>query len=313
MKLYRRYEALSPIYQGGLTNHLPMMMIALLKLGLKEDIIIDKCDQYKQEKGVLDLTEVSTPVTEFEQAYVHLTSTYLGEINHKGIDIIIGEFIQKHQHMVVSGLFHGLIRLAYAKEVGDPLLIAQALAYFDCISGEVKVNTKKVDRSIAFAWFDDLRTTFLEDIDSLEKHSTYERLQEIIHHPLIDGNIGKVQNIRRNDLLSFVLTYYLDTKSFYVLHLITGLEALFELEEYFTHFQDVLDDFFVFAQLFILFDKRQEVVVSDKTVEDVIKQVELMNNAHDIKLLYSLSKLKRLFDEPLIDKVASTLYSNESN
>lgn len=310
-KLYRRYEALSPIYRGSLTNHLPMLLTALHKMGVDKETITIKCDQYRDEKGILDLTQVQTPITDFEQTYINLTSQFLGELNNRGTDIVVGEFLSKHRKMFVSGLFHGLIRLAYAKESKEPLLIAQALAYYECISEEVVVESKYIDKDTAFKQFELLREKFLSSGFEFEKSATMERLQEVIHHDLVKGKIYKIRNVKREDILEFVLYFYLKTKNFYVLHLITGLEAMFELEEYLFEFDEILNDFFVFAQLFILFGEDQEVVSSNQSMKELVARVTELEDAHDIKLLYSLSKLNKMFDQPLILLTANTIYQND--
>jgi hypothetical protein len=140
MDLYRRYEALSPIYQGGLTNHLPMVLNALRELGIDDDIIISKLDAYRDSKGLYDLTDSNVPIDSFNQTYINRTGFYLGELNHKGEDIVIGEFINANKFGISSVLFHGLIRLAYAKKVHHPLMIAQSLAYFEITSEKVEIK-----------------------------------------------------------------------------------------------------------------------------------------------------------------------------
>lgn len=310
MDMYRKYEALSPIYQGGLTNHLPMVLVALKELKVPTEKITEKLDEYCKQKWLLDLTDSNTPIDEFNQEYVNRTSYYLGSLNHKGEDIVIGEFINKNKFNISSSLFHGLIRLAYAKEVHHPLMIAQALAYFDISVEPIKLEATYVDE-------DEFRKLYCQLFDSFkaldypfESSNTMDKLKELLDINLVNKNLLYLKNPNREFILDFILTNYQRTKDFYILHLITGFEALLELEEYIFDFDKVLNHFFALSQVIILFNT--SILVEDailtETLQNLTIEVEDLSDFHEIKLFYSIVKLDKLFKNKKLAQIANQIF-----
>jgi len=310
MDIYRKYEALSPIYQGGLTNHIPMVLVALKELGVTEEKIAEKLDNYRQQKWLFDLTDSNTPIDDFSQEYINRTGFYLGELNHKGEDIVVGEFINKNKLTISSGLFHGLIRLAYAKQVHHPLMIAQALAYYELTMGNVEFKATYIDESEFEESFSRLFNAYKELDYTFETEGTMNKLNEILTNELVSENLVYLKTPNRKYILDFILSHYLRTKDFYILHLVTGFEALLELEEYIYGFEDVLNHFFVLAQAFVLFNTSTliEDTQDTKSLEELIKEVEHLVDFHDIKLFYSLVKLSNLFENKKINKIANQIF-----
>ncbi|AIO19706.1 hypothetical protein KQ51_01832 [Candidatus Izimaplasma bacterium HR1] len=311
MKIYKRYEALSPIYQGGLTNHLPMILTALKKLGMSEEDIVKKLDQYREQKTLLDLTETTTPISEFEQAYINRSSYYLGEINRKGEYVIIGEFINKHKMNLGSALFHGFIRLAHAKEEQNDLLIAQALAYFELTSEDVEFNSKYIDEVNFLKNFHLLEESLKANGFSFKSANTMSKFKELLNSDLVSNKLYKLRYPNREFILDFVMKNYMKTNCFYNLHLITGFEALLELEEYIFDFEEVLNQFFLYAQVFVLFtlEKSPVTTLEEKPIENLKELINELKDAHDIKLFYSLIKLDKLFENDVIKTIANRIFT----
>ena len=310
MDIYQKYEALSPIYQGGLTNHLPMVLVALKELGLKDEIIIEKLDNYREQKWLFDLTDSNTPIDDFNQEYINRTGYNLGSLNHKGEDIVIGEFINKNKYAIGSSLFHGLIRLAYAKQVHHHLMIAQAIAYFEISVEKTEVKAIYIDEKDFEQSYNRLFNSFKAMDYSFEASRTMDKVKELLENDLVSGNLMYLKSPSREFILDFVLTNYLRTKDFYILHLITGFEALLELEEYIYDFDDVLNYFFVLAQTFVLLNTSTllEETLDTKSLEELTEKVEGLTDFHEIKLFYSLVKLNRLFRNTKINKIANQIF-----
>lgn len=310
MKIYKRYEALSPIYQGGLTNHLPMVYTALKQLGLSNEEIIVKLDKYKDQKGILDLTEITTPISEFEQEYINLTSKHLGEINHKGVDVVLGEFINQFKYNIESALYHGLIRLAYAKQENNPLMIAQAMAYFELSSECIELSKTNIIKSKNFDEYNDMYLEKFMMIDfQFNAQRTMEKYRELLNQEIVKESLVRLSDISKEKVLSTILNKYAKTECFYNLHVITGFEALLELEEYIFDFDKVLNHFFLTAQVFMLFtmEEKDEKVIKNLGFKELTKQVINLDDAHKIKLFYSLKKLDRQFDNIQILQIANSI------
>jgi hypothetical protein len=92
--------------------------------------------------------------------------------------------------------------------------------------------------------------------------------------------------------------------------LITGFEALLELEEYIIDFDDMLNHFFVLAQVFTLFNTTNniEVELLEKSFDVLKTEVANLVDFHEIKLFYSLLKLDRLFDNKRIKSIANRIF-----
>lgn len=311
MKIYKQYEALSPIYKGGLTNHLPMVLTALRELGLSEEEIVTRLDTYRDEKGILDLTETTTPINDYEQEYVNLTSKYLGEINHKSVDVVLGEFINKYKWNLESALYHGLIRLAYAKQEKNSLMIAQAMAYFELSSESIELPRGKTcsvnEFEVAYPGF---LTQFKNMNFEFKSRSSMDKFKELLDLEIISDNLFTLRDVSREIVLETILKKYMKTNCFYNLHVITGFEALLELEEYIFDFNDVLNHFFKTAQLFMLFnmDEIEDKGENDLSFEELTSEVRALNDAHDIKLFYTLLKLNKLIDNKDISKIANRIF-----
>lgn len=316
-RIYERYEALSPIYQGGLTNHLPMVLTALKNLGLSDALITVRLDHYKEVKGILDLTETTTPISEFEQEYINRTSFYLGELHHKGEDIIIGEFINKYKYNISSALFHGLIRLAYAKQEKNDLMIAQALAYFELSSETIEQPNAHVIHTGDFGDGLQRMMPFMKLNYQFKSTRTMDKYKELLEIPEVQDNLVMLRDINKEFVLDYVLRNYLRTSDFFILHLITGFEALLELEEYIFDFDEVLNHFFLITQVFCLFDTSN---IEDFTLESTYSSLDLspfddlmthipeLIDAHDMKLFYSLFKLNKQFENKWILTIANNIF-----
>lgn len=310
MDIYQKYEALSPVYQGGLTNHLPMVLIALKELGVPNDLIIKKLDNYRDEKWIFDLTNSNTPIDNFNQEYINRTSYNLGVLNQQGEDILIGEFINKNKFNISSALFHGLIRLAYAKQVHHPLMIAQALAYFEICVETVEFKATYIDVDEFEQSYRRLFNSFKDLNYTFESNNTMGKLKELLEHNLIGENLFYLINPSQEFILNFILTNFKRTNDFYILHLITGFEALIELEEYILDFDEVLNHFFVLAQVIVLFNTSVIIEKSlvTKSIDDLIEEVGNLTDFHKIKLFYSLVKLERLYKNEKINLIANQLF-----
>ncbi len=310
MDIYNRYEALSPIHHGGLTNHLPMVLVALEKCGVDSEKIIQKLDSYKEDRGIFDLTDKASPVDEFDQEYINRTGFYLSELNHKGEDIVLGMFLNENRHSISAALFHGVIRLYYAKESKNPLQVAQALAYFELSLQDISIDVFELRNDEFYNHFEELREHVLNLDHKFEVNNTSGKMKEIMNLPIVKSGIAVMKNINKKEILDFVLTRYLETKDFYVLHLITGFHAIIELEEYLPNFDEMLKHYLAVAQIIMLLNpvKNEYQTQFTEEVYELMNSIEELEDFHDIKLLFSLRELSKLFDNEKIKYVANIIF-----
>ena len=310
---YKRYQTLSPIYGGGLTNHLPMVLTIYNLLDLDEETIIAKLEAYIEERGIYDMTKPYAPRSEFDQAYINRTSFYLSELNHVGKDIVVGTFLAEKRASIFSALFHGLIRLYYALIEKDDMQIAQALAYFELSSESIKIETKAtLDYPSFNQEFEMLLSQFHELNYEFKATSTMEKAKEILQLPLINQRLNTVRNITKEQVLQFITNHYIISPDFFTLHLITGFHALVELEEFIYDFEDVLKEFLKLAQVIMMlrYQKSESELFSTISINECLNHVESLSDFHEVKLLYSVYRLAQLFDDENLIKIANKVIKN---
>lgn len=130
------YNYLEPTYGGGLSNHLPMSLVALEGLGASEERILEYGRWYVKEKDIKTLkTQNEILVGSFydhlgkKDRYFELRVFFSNEIEKHGVK----STLEKYSDLLIKGssgdAFHGLIRLAYGIDSGNELEIIAGLAY----------------------------------------------------------------------------------------------------------------------------------------------------------------------------------------
>jgi hypothetical protein len=311
MNLYEKYETLSPIYSGGLTNHLPMMLVILTEWGVEEEKIEKFLDRYSKEKGIYDLSNSILPITEFDKDYIHLTNFYINEINSKGHKETVSDFLTEHIHSLPSGLFHGLIRLYYSLITKDDLQIAQALAYFNLVSEDFSLSGKLIPAS-------QLRQKLKiqkDNFDKLHLHTTndnnIERYFEIIENENVRNLLFYVEkgSLEKEEVLDIILDKYVKTNNFMVLHLITGFHALIRLNAYNYNFHESLKQFMFTMQIIFLLADEQKTNEDIKliSIEEAISYKDMLTNAHEMKLFYTIMDLMKEFSNDKFKYILSNI------
>lgn len=309
MKLLERFETLSPIYNDGLTNHLPMMVIALDNLKVDATEIELLSEQYLKERAIFDLTDHQYLKTEYDNEYIRLTNYYLGQINKHGKEDVIRPFLNDHTLSLSSALFHCLIRLYYANKANIPIQIAQALAYYSLEEKDYIILGKNQDDIIHnFSKLEDYRK--LHEI-KFKGSRSMGKFETLLQDDFIKDNIvfPKVISEYESDILQLLCTQYLKTHDFYILHLITGFHALYELKHYYKDYNEAFKQFFLQAQVFLLVNdyKRDIPLPPIKEFETLLPSVLLLSDVHDIKLFYTVYDLSIHFDLTELKQIANSV------
>src|ERR1700689_4400915 len=136
--------ATDPTTVRGLTNHLPMALVAKERLGADADELVRFATMYSRRITALDepttrLDEATwrTAIGERDAA-ADLRDYFVRRVDDAGTD----ETLRTHLPALLPGIsgaaFHGVIRLAYAIEVSSPSRIAAGLAYLAEVGGPLK-------------------------------------------------------------------------------------------------------------------------------------------------------------------------------
>ncbi len=277
----------SPMYRGRLTNHLPMVLAVLKRVNVPEVRIEEVKEKYINSRK-LDQAES----TDVGRRFLQLRN------QHSKTDI--KAFLENKEDTIPSGLFHHFIRLYFS--LGNKEEETSALAYFDIQSRKHKFKFTRT-------------TNIYNSLEKLKKKrqlvdfvypkpSTMDKF-EVIMQSELSRYFTEVDEIDIKELLNLFLHMYEQTRSFYVLHVLTGFQAVIGLREY-LDLDVYLKEFYKCAQIYYVFDGYFDYkFTASIPIEEGISRVGELEDAHDIKLMYSLSKLAEIDHNPLIDKIVA--------
>ncbi len=132
----RRIEAAhrySPFYGGYLANHLPMALVALDQMGAGDEQIAAFADRYGRKLEPLPPAsdviagETSGRFLGRREAVASWIAFFESEFAGSGEKTVLVRWLDRLMPAVGSTAFHGLIRLAYARETGSARELAHAL------------------------------------------------------------------------------------------------------------------------------------------------------------------------------------------
>jgi hypothetical protein len=247
-RLLDQSQQFSPEYGGQLSNHLPMALHALHALGANEARLQSFFNAYatshlanRATPAIADSPEADRAGGEsldwqacFGQlaAFNALRRHFSGILSRQGRDAVLREVLPELLPGLAAAAFHGAIRTAHAVESEHEVELASALAYWTCrwqplpapLTDGTPVPMLGLDawakrlRHEARTWRGDAPLIFLR----MQQASATPSLASlaVALAPAISGRD------RLAELASLALTLYLESRSFTVLHMITGLRAL---------------------------------------------------------------------------------------
>ncbi len=129
-----------PTTRSGLSSHLAMALLALDRLGAPDNRLVEFFHDYsaglvprRPETGI-DLDEGSwTAVLGRRSAGSDLRAYFERSIAATDVDTVLRAHLPALVPGIGSAAFHGVIRLAYAVESGEPHQVAAGLAYFAAV------------------------------------------------------------------------------------------------------------------------------------------------------------------------------------
>lgn len=293
----------APSYGPGFTNHLPMYEAAMRSIGVSEAVIHDRRRQYIDELGLKDL-ETAKELTEFEAKYLYLYDDFLKKIGDQGSEKVLKEFLGDKKWTMASGLFHGMIRLSYAMKHGDDEELARALAYYAMIAKEWVLSGKLIsDEDMREAW-DDLMDRRLNVELPQDRGGAIETLLTRTPTKEAITEITVSDKSARRMVIVFA-NWYLKTRDFFVLHIMTGFEALMSLEPWIDDFDEWLGAYWLQAQVYAMLTKERLPVipVEIKPWEASMEEALAITDPHDVKLYYSLYQLYQQFPQKVLMKL----------
>ena len=223
MDLLRQHrDAYEPEYDGHLSDHLPMMLLAMHGLGSDRTTIESRNDRYVRRLDRARIDPQRT-ISRFEDgigrraAYRALLDFLDKSITRRGVDETLVEYLPTVLSGWVRHAFHGTIRLAYGIRFGVASEVAAGLAYIACAGLDERLVEigRGATNSDRFAWPPPI------DISTNRFDDRYEEVMLAntfaVHTHILEDNKVRVAEE--------VLNIFNHTQDFFALHMVTGTHA----------------------------------------------------------------------------------------
>ncbi|MEQ1919013.1 MAG: questin oxidase family protein, partial [Elusimicrobiota bacterium] len=230
LRLVQNGHRFSPFYDNGLSNHLPMAVAALDGLGASDAEISAFAEHYEKILEPLppptgDITERTA--ADFLGRRAAVTSWILffrAQIASAGRETTTRLWLRKLMPGVGSVAFHGLLRLAYAVEIGDDAELAHALAQWAAdnmtLGALPDFDSPGKSPSAALALLDGGKGRY-------PGGNIVERMKNVAAEPGFAAVVASagVRELSTASLAPAMLSAYRATGSFTVLHAVTACHA----------------------------------------------------------------------------------------
>ena len=320
--LVNKYGENSSPYVGNLVNHLPMGQLAFYKMtNSLEDTLAYSQKYIKRAKitlvksGYKKLGSLEECVGNRE-LYEPCLKLFQDEMTLDNYNYSIFDTLNNYKLGMSSGLFHALIRVAYAiegLELDEEYLpeVERALSYYITAYREAGEFKSGIDRDRIIHEMNNLisNPSIIELLD--ENMSLGKKLKALYSDEtymkfgfVINGD----PNEKINAILDLAITAYANTGSIVALHCITGLHALIVLEKYWEDFPNALDIYTTCVVSHLLtidgltLDEL-ELKEDYPSWEEIINRGLKSSDVHTLKLIYSSSELDKKYPHMSFKKI----------
>lgn len=305
-----------PNYQGNLTNHLPMALVALDLSGASEARIQRFYDHYVK---ILDPKKASRTAKQPQMSnrdhFNDWQAFFLHEIHSHGIETCLKTQLPVLVEGIAAAAFHGLIRLSYAIDLGSPDEISHALAYL----------------ASEYQYLGDLQTTNSYSLDEqiVEGHNLFyqhsfepgiivDRVQEVIESERYVSISAIPDTLPLEKVCDVILKQFIRTNDFTYLHGVTGLQAFINILPY---LQDQTVGLQRFWQAYVAaycasspYAKATDCAIThpSKNWQQRLQRASQSNDDHTIKLVFSCYRIDQSHPTPLSIQAAEMRLAKES-
>lgn len=283
------------LYGDRLANHLPMVLIALEKMGADQDRLTRFYQFYCKKLVPFDRSDFKEPVNPLKtlgqghQFNNHLLYFEQKIVEH-GVDQTLTESLPFLLPGICASAFHALIRLAYAIEANDSREVAYALAYWSSDFQTLGTLSSSIENTLP---------EILAEISPVGRNHTFgpgiivDRMAEIAQHKNYQRFVFQPTNITLDQLAKLTIKAYLLTDDFTLLHGVTGCHALRIIFPWISPKELALRYFwqaFVVAYLSTGSISLENKMTEDQRINDwgeILSKGCSSRNDHDIKIVYT--------------------------
>ncbi|MHB8378365.1 MAG: questin oxidase family protein [Acidimicrobiales bacterium] len=314
---------------SGLTNHLPMALVAKAALGAGPTELVRFANKYRSR-----LVAVNEPVERLtnvtwrralgeRSAYADLQDYFNREIGECGVE----ETLRGHLHHLVEGVsgaaFHGVIRLAYALDSGELRRVGSGLAYlassFITLGPLERDSLRSDDPELLFGELaKDHHRSSLTPARTIS-----EEMKRAASNPLFSRVVSslKIDDDTPRRLAHVALKVYASTDDFTALHGVTGLEALSKIRPYVedrerldrASFQALTAAYLSIGAPSVWSAARLDDMVASTKLDGVTVRATaaMSDDAHVAKIVFTSSRRLVESGEPLYAAVAERAVKND--
>ena len=303
----------APEYGDGLSNHLPMALYALQRLGAPPERL---AALFESHAGKLSPRAApQAPAAAWQEqfgrpdAFEALAAHFDAAIGREGVQPVVRQALPLLMPGVGAAAFHGLIRTAYALQAGHEREIAAALAYWACRHLPLAAPAGTGAPLAPADWLGALGTALagckptgrliFDRMQAVAATEAYSRLAGTVH--VHAGTLAQ--------LAAIATQRYLASRNFTVLHLVTSCHAmrlLLPLTE--SPLQAVRHYAAAYAAGFIasgIAPSRPAMDVEPLAWSQIVPRAIASEDEHVIKLVDSCSEEARVYGDTAYRQAAS--------
>jgi hypothetical protein len=225
---------------GRLSNHLPMALVALHRLGASDDRLARFAELYRPRllplasAPALGTFQAWLGARGHADAYAPVRAYLVARIDDDGIEVVV----RRHLPFLVDGLsgaaFHGIIRLAYALESASPSRVAAGLAYLTQV--HQLLGARGHGPTVTDEPLDAFRRLSQDAglLSVVADGNIGEQMRAVSEHPSFDGVVDwlAVTTDTPRRLTDAAVALYAATDDFIALHGVTASHAIAVVSPY---------------------------------------------------------------------------------
>ena len=215
----------------GVSNHLPMSLISLAKIGASDSCLERFYNWYVPRLNKRNIEEKNIGTADNLQQYLgrhtnnhSLFLFFRGELENIGRDQICRRYLPILMPGVAAGAFHPLIRLAFGMEIDDDDEICEALASWVMGYLPLSIPDEKPRNEVG-AIIANLNEASI-DPGQFKAPSIFERVKNVGDSDIFQVKVSRPLQPSIKDIADIAIRAYLAKPSFAVLHLVTATHAL---------------------------------------------------------------------------------------
>lgn len=305
------FNYLEPTYGGGLSNHLPMSLVALEGIGASEERILEYGKWYIKEKDIKTLNTKNDVLVGSlydhlgkRDRYFELKVFFSNEIEKYGIK----KTLENYSDLLVKGssgdAFHGLIRLAYGIDSDNELEIISGLAYLSNGFMDFNIDVNALESHEPFDQVKRLKSIYEEHNYNFDKGLITGKMKSAASDERLSNALRKLPDDKCNkkDINELALKLFGGTQNFTLLHGFTSSHALMLLEPYLKDVHTAYQYHWLHLQIAYLSTGCLDLKTIDtsqpvRSWKDIFEKAIQSEYAHTHKVVYSLYECFMKFED----------------